>query len=135
MGQALGQQFVVESRAGAGSNIAAEYVARAPKDGYTLFMATIANTINPALSQLPFDFARDLAPVSLVASSPQLLVVHPSLGVSSVQELIALAQSRPEQIPMRTRAPARCRTCRARCSTTWRASRSSRCPIRAAPRG
>ncbi len=99
MGQALGQQFVVESRAGAGSNIAAEFVSRAPKDGYTLFMATIANTINPALSQLPFDFARDLAPVSLVASSPQLLVVHPALGVGSVQELIALAQSRPEQIP------------------------------------
>ena len=58
MGQALGQQFVVENRVGAGSSLGAEHVARASKDGYTLFMATIANTINPALSHLPFDFAR-----------------------------------------------------------------------------
>jgi tripartite-type tricarboxylate transporter receptor subunit TctC len=98
MGQTLGQQFVVENRVGAGSSLGAEYVARASKDGYTLFMATIANTINPALSHLPFDFAKDLAPVSLVAASPQLLVAHPSLGVSSVQDLIALAKSRPEPI-------------------------------------
>ena len=98
MGQTLGQQFVVENRAGAGSNLGAEYVTRAPKDGYTLFMATIANTINPAISSLPFDFAKDLTPVSLIATSPQLLVVHPSLGVNSVQELIALAKEKPEPI-------------------------------------
>ena len=98
MGQMLGQQFVVENRAGAGSNLGAEFVTRAPKDGYTLFMATIANTINPAMSQLPFDFAKDLTPVSLVAASPQLLVAHPSLGVNTVQELIALAKTKPEQI-------------------------------------
>ena len=98
MGQTLGQQFVVENRVGAGSSLGAEYVARASKDGYTLFMATIANTINPALSHLPFDFAKDLAPVSLVAASPQLLVAHPSLGVSSVQDLIALAKAKPGKI-------------------------------------
>ena len=98
MSQTLGQQVVVENRPGAGSSLGAEHVARAPKDGYTLFMATIANTINPALSRLPFDFAKDLAPISLVASSPQLLVAHPSLGVSSVQDLIALAKTRPEPI-------------------------------------
>jgi tripartite-type tricarboxylate transporter receptor subunit TctC len=98
MGQTLGQQFVVENRAGAGSNLGAEFVTRAPKDGYTLFMATIANTINPALSQLSFDFAKDLAPVALIATSPQLLVAHPSLAVSSVQELIALAKTGPEPI-------------------------------------
>jgi tripartite-type tricarboxylate transporter receptor subunit TctC len=98
IGQALGQQFVVENRAGAGSNLGAEFVSRAPKDGYTLFMATIANTINPALAPLPFDFAKDLTPVTLVASSPQVLVAHPSLGVSTVPELIALAKSRPEPI-------------------------------------
>lgn len=98
MSQKLGQQVVVENRPGAGSSLGAEHVARAPKDGYTLFMATIANTINPALSRLPFDFAKDLAPISLVASSPQLLVAHPSLGVSSVQDLIALAKTRPEPI-------------------------------------
>lgn len=98
MSQKLGQQVVVENRPGAGSSLGAEHVARAPKDGYTLFMATIANTINPALSRLPFDFAKDLAPISLVASSPQLLVAHPSLGVSSVQDLIALAKTKPEPI-------------------------------------
>jgi tripartite-type tricarboxylate transporter receptor subunit TctC len=98
MSQTLGQQIVVENRAGAGSNLGAEYVARAPKDGYTVFMATIANTINPALAALPFDFAKDLAPVVLVASSPQLLLAHPSLGVGTVAELIALAKHRPEPI-------------------------------------
>jgi tripartite-type tricarboxylate transporter receptor subunit TctC len=98
MGQTLGQQFVVENRAGAGSSLAAEFVARAPKDGYTLFMATVANTINPALSPLSFDFGKDLAPVALIANVPHMLVVHPSLGVNSVQELIALAKSKPEQI-------------------------------------
>ena len=98
MSQTLGQQIVVENRAGAGSNLGAEYVTRAPKDGYTLLMATIANTINPALAPLPFDFAKDLAPVTLVASSPQLLVAHPSLGVSTVAELIALAKAKPDTI-------------------------------------
>ena len=94
----LGQQIVVENRPGAGSSIAAEYVARAPKDGYTLLMATVANTINAAISTLPFDFGKDLAPIALVANVPNVLVVHPSLGVSSVRELIALAKAKPEQL-------------------------------------
>ena len=98
MSQTLGQQIVVENRTGAGSNLGAEYVTRAPKDGTTLFMATIANTINPAMGPLPFDFARDLTPVTLVASSPQLLVAHPSLGVNNLPELIALAKSKPDTI-------------------------------------
>ena len=86
MGQILGQQIVVENRPGAGSSIAAEYVARAPKDGYTLLMATVANTINAVvISTLPFDFRKDLAPIALVANVPNVLVVHPSIGVSSVQ--------------------------------------------------
>jgi tripartite-type tricarboxylate transporter receptor subunit TctC len=97
--QKLGQQFVVENRPGAGSSLAAEFVARAPKDGYTLFMATIANTINSAISaNLNFDFAKDLAPIALIATVPNILVVHPSLGVNSVRDLIALAKSKPEQI-------------------------------------
>jgi tripartite-type tricarboxylate transporter receptor subunit TctC len=98
MSAILGQQIVVENRPGAGSSIAAEYVARAPKDGYTLLMATVANTINAAISTLPFDFGKDLAPVALVANVPNVLVVHPSLGVSSVRELIALAKAKPEQL-------------------------------------
>jgi len=96
--QTIGQQLVVENRPGAGSSIAAEYVARAPKDGYTLFMSTVANTINPAIGQLNFDFAKDLAPVALVANVPQMMVVHPSLGVNSVRELIALAKAKPDQV-------------------------------------
>lgn len=98
MNQTLGQQIIVENRAGAGSNLGAEHVARAAKDGSTLFMATIANTINPAMGPLPFDFAADLTPLTLVASSPQLLVTHPSLGVSTVAELIALAKAKPDTI-------------------------------------
>ena len=98
MSQSLGQPVVVENRTGAGSSIAAEYVARAPKDGYTLFMATVANTINPALNKLTFDFGRDLAPVMLVADVPQMMVAHPSLGVGSVTELIALAKSKPDEV-------------------------------------
>jgi tripartite-type tricarboxylate transporter receptor subunit TctC len=98
MSQILGQQIVVENRPGAGSSIAAEYVARAPKDGYTLLTATVANTINAAISTLSFDFSKDLMPIALLANAPNVLVVHPSLGVSNVQELIALSKSKPEQI-------------------------------------
>jgi tripartite-type tricarboxylate transporter receptor subunit TctC len=98
VGQTLGQQIVVENRVGAGSNIGAEHVARSAKDGSTLFMATIANVINPAMGPLPFDIKKDFTPVTMVASSPQLLVAHPSLGVNTVQELIALAKQKPDTI-------------------------------------
>jgi tripartite-type tricarboxylate transporter receptor subunit TctC len=99
MGDGLGQPFVVENRPGAGSNIAAESVVRAPADGYTLLLGTIANTINASLSKnLGFDFARDLAPVATLASVPNLLVVHPALGVGSVQELVAAAKIKPGAI-------------------------------------
>jgi len=99
MGQTLGQQFIVEDRPGGGSNIATEYVARASKDGYVLFFGTVANTINTTLSKnLPFDFAKDFAPIALTVALPNILVVHPSLGVDSVADLVTLAKSKPEQI-------------------------------------
>jgi tripartite-type tricarboxylate transporter receptor subunit TctC len=99
LGQSMGQQFVVETRPGAGSNIAAEYVAHAPKDGYTLLMATVANTTNAAMTpRLSFDFRKDLAPVTLVAAVPILLAANPRLGVGDVGALIALAKSKPDQI-------------------------------------
>ena len=99
VGQILGQQFVIESRPGSGSNIAAEFVARAPKDGYTLLLGNVANTVSAAISPNPsFDFARDLAPIALVTAVPTLLTAHPSLGASNVKEMIALAKAKPEQI-------------------------------------
>ncbi len=102
LGQILGQQFVVENRAGAGSSLGAEFVTRAAKDGHTLLMSTVANTINPALHKLSFDFGRDLAPIMLVGEAPQMLVVHSALGVGNLQELIALARAKPEQIQYAT---------------------------------
>ena len=98
MSKALGQQIVVENRPGAGSNIAAELVARAPKDGYTLLMGTVANVINGAIKPLPFDFAKDLAPIVLAAEAPNILVVKPSLGVDTVPALIALAKAKPGEL-------------------------------------
>jgi tripartite-type tricarboxylate transporter receptor subunit TctC len=99
LGNDLGQQFVVENRPGASSNIATQYAARAPKDGYTLFLGTVANTVNAAVySKLPFDFTKDFTPMALIATVPVVLVAHPSLGVSNVKELIALAKSKPGQL-------------------------------------
>ncbi len=99
MSQIVGQQFVVENKPGAGSNIAAEFVARAPKDGYTLLLGTSANLTNAVItSNLSFDFVKDFSPITIVTSLPVILAVHPSLGVGSVQELIALAKSKPGEI-------------------------------------
>jgi tripartite-type tricarboxylate transporter receptor subunit TctC len=99
MGQILGQQFVVEGKPGAGSSLAAEFVARAPKDGYTLFIASSANITNAAINpNLPFDIGKDFAPVALINTAAVILVVHPSTGVKTVQELIALAKSKPGEI-------------------------------------
>jgi tripartite-type tricarboxylate transporter receptor subunit TctC len=92
----LGQQFVVENRPGAGSNIATNFVAHAPKDGYTLLQGTVANTINPAITpNLNFDFAKDFTPIALFTTLPNILVMHPSTGAHSVEDLIRLARGKP----------------------------------------
>ena len=97
--QIIGQQIVVENKPGAGSSLAADYVAHASKDGYTLLMATISQPINAAVTpNLNFDFAKDFTPVVLVSTTANLLVVNPSLGVKSVQELIALAKAKPDSL-------------------------------------
>jgi tripartite-type tricarboxylate transporter receptor subunit TctC len=99
MSDTLGQQIVVEARPGAGSSIAAEFVARAPADGYTLYIGTSSNVTNAAIgSNLRFEFAKDFAPITPLTDLPLILAVHPSLGVTSVQELIALARSKPGEL-------------------------------------
>jgi tripartite-type tricarboxylate transporter receptor subunit TctC len=92
----LGQQVAVEPRVGAGGNIAAEVVARAPADGYTLLMGTFFLATNTSLySKLTWDPHRDFAPISMVTASPLILCVHPSLPARSTKELIALAKKQP----------------------------------------
>ena len=96
----LGTQVIVDNRGGASGRIGTELAAKAPADGYTLVMATVApNAILPAAgARLAYDTVKDFAPVSLVATSDYVLVVHPSLPAKSVKELIALARSRPGQV-------------------------------------
>ena len=94
----LGRPVVVENRPGNSSMIAAETVARAAADGYTLFMATIANTLNPAETKSNFNLGRDLAPIALLGMVPNVLVAHPSVPANNLQELIALAKSKPESL-------------------------------------
>ncbi len=99
MSEFMGQQVVVDYRSGASGNIGTELTVRAPADGYTIMITTIPLVVNPSLyAKLPFDVVRDLAPVSLLAASPFVLVVHPSVPVKSVKELIALAKAQPGKL-------------------------------------
>ncbi len=98
-GMLFGQQFVVENRTGAGSNIATNFVAHAPKDGYTLLQGTVANTINAATApNLNFDLMKDFAPVALFTTLPNILVVHPAIGAKTVNDLIGIARATPGQL-------------------------------------
>ena len=95
----LGQAITIENKPGAGSNLAADAVARSAPDGYTLLLTTVANAINATLMpSTGFDILRDFSPIALVASVPNLVVVHPSVPVKSMQELISLAKSKPNAI-------------------------------------
>ena len=97
--EALGQPVVPDNRAGAGTMIASELTAKAPPDGYTLLMMTNSHAINASLRKdLKYDPLRDFAEISLLANSPYLVVVHPSVPAKSVRELIELARQRPGEI-------------------------------------
>jgi tripartite-type tricarboxylate transporter receptor subunit TctC len=97
----LGQQFVVENRPGAGTNIATQAVAEAVPDGYTLLLVTAANFINATLyEKLNFNFIRDIAPVASLAREPSVVVVHPSVPAKSLAEFIAYTKTNPGKITM-----------------------------------
>jgi tripartite-type tricarboxylate transporter receptor subunit TctC len=97
--QVFGQQVIVEDRTGAGGNIGAEVAAKAPADGYTLFQISMTHALNVSLYRnLPYDLLRDFAPVTQLASSPSVVVVHPSVPVKSIGELVKFAQARPGAI-------------------------------------
>jgi tripartite-type tricarboxylate transporter receptor subunit TctC len=95
----LGQPFLVENRAGGGGHIGADMVAKAPPNGYMLLVAGVPHAIGMTLyKKLPYDMAKDLAPITQIATFPSLIVVHPSLPVKNIKELLALARARPGQL-------------------------------------
>ena len=98
-GELMGQNVVIDYRPGANTIVGSEHVARAAPDGYTLLINTLPFVVNPSLyPKIPFDAERDFAPVSMLGSSPFVLVVHPSIPAKSVQELIALAKAHPGKL-------------------------------------
>jgi tripartite-type tricarboxylate transporter receptor subunit TctC len=99
MGESLGQTVVVENRAGAGGILGTEVVARAAPDGYTIGKVATSHAINPGLyPKMPYDTVKDLAPVSHTVNLKNILVAHPSVGVSTVKELIELARAKPRTV-------------------------------------
>ena len=99
MGDGLGQTVIMENRPGAGANIAAELVARSAPDGYTMLIANAGISVSAsAYAKLNYSALRDFAPVSQVSSTPHILIIHPSLPVKSVKELVAFAKARPGQL-------------------------------------
>jgi tripartite-type tricarboxylate transporter receptor subunit TctC len=99
LGEGLGQQILVDNRGGGGANIGAELAAKAPPDGYTLFMVTVTHTVNATLYRnLGYNLAKDFAPVSDLGSTAYVVVVHPSVPAKSIKELIAFAKAHPGQL-------------------------------------
>lgn len=96
MSEILGQQVVIDNRAGAGGNIGADFVSKSPPDGYTIVIASNQVTMNPWIySKLPFDIAKDFTPVAQIASVPMLLAINPNVPAQNLKEFIALAKAKP----------------------------------------
>jgi tripartite-type tricarboxylate transporter receptor subunit TctC len=98
LSERLNQSFVVENRSGASGNIATEAVVRAPPDGYTLLLITVANALNATMFKLSFDFIREIAPVASIVRVPWVMEVHPSVPAKTVPEFIAYAKAKPGKI-------------------------------------
>jgi tripartite-type tricarboxylate transporter receptor subunit TctC len=99
LGEALGQQIIVDNRGGGGANIGAELAAHAQPDGYTWFMSTVTHTVNATLyRKLGYNLVKDFAPVSHLGSTAYVVVVHPSVPAKSIKELIALAKAKPDEL-------------------------------------
>ena len=99
LGAALGQQFVIDNRAGGGQKIGTGLAARAAPDGYTILLVSITHAINPGLfKEMPYDAIKDFSPITITAISPLVLVVHPSVPAKSVRELIALMKAQPGKL-------------------------------------
>lgn len=99
LSERLGQSFLVENRAGGGGHIGADLVVKSPPNGYTLLVAGVPHAIGMTLyRKLPYEMAKDLTPITQLATFPSLIVVHPSLPVKSVRELLALAKARPGEL-------------------------------------
>src|SRR5437016_8461934 len=100
LSEVLGQQFVVENRVGANGTLAADAVAKAPPDGYSLFWAgTGTVSIFPAMGKPPYDTVKDFAPVSMIGTNPQVLIVNPKLPVNNVREFVAYVKAQKEKLP------------------------------------
>ena len=98
LGEQLGKQVVVDNRAGAGGVVGTELAAKAPNDGYTLQIVSIAHAVNPWLYKLPYDPIKSFAPISMLASGPNVVAANPGLPVNSIRELVALAKQKPGQV-------------------------------------
>ncbi|MEO7729030.1 MAG: tripartite tricarboxylate transporter substrate binding protein [Burkholderiales bacterium] len=106
LGQNLGQQIVIDNRGGGAQLIATEIAAKAPPDGYTLFLASATHSINPGLQKkLPYDTIKDFSSITMVASSPLVFVANPSLGVAGIRELVMAAKAQPGKINYASSGP------------------------------
>src|SRR3989442_3000493 len=98
LSERLGRQVIVDNRAGAGGVVGTELAASAPKDGYTILIISMAHAVNPWLYKLPYDPIKGFTPISILASGPNVVAVHPGLPVSSIKELLALAKQKPGEL-------------------------------------